>query len=88
MVATGGVDSSKLKSYIERIERLEEEKAGIGSDIRDLYAEAKSNGFDTKTMKSVIKLRKLKANDRAEQQYTLDLYQNALGMNVSYEEAA
>ena len=59
---TGGIESTKLKSYIERVERLEEEKAGLASDIRDILAEAKSNGFDTKTMRQVIKLRKMKSD--------------------------
>ncbi|PZP85863.1 MAG: hypothetical protein DI582_04510 [Azospirillum brasilense] len=86
MVQTGGVESSKLKSYIERIERLEEEKAGIGADVRDVFAEAKSNGFDTKTMRQVLKLRKMKTNERTEAEYMLDLYKRALGMESSFEE--
>lgn len=85
---TGGVESTKLKSYIERVERLEEEKAGLASDVRDVFSEAKSNGFDTKTMRSIVKLRKMKANDRAEAEYMLDLYKRALGMDAGYEEAA
>ena len=85
---TGGVEATKLKSYIERIEKLEEEKAALASDIRDVYAEAKSNGFDSKTMRTVVKLRKMKMNDRAEQEYMLDLYKRALGMDDSLEEAA
>jgi uncharacterized protein (UPF0335 family) len=85
---TGGVEATKLKSYIERIERLEEEKAGLSSDIRDVMAEAKSNGFDTKTMRTVVKLRKMKINERAEQEYMLDLYKRALGMDADLEEAA
>ena len=59
MVKAGGVESTKLKSYIERIERLEEEKKGLSSDITDLFSEAKSNGFDVKTMRQVLKLRKM-----------------------------
>ena len=91
MVKTGGVESTKLKSYIERIERLEEEKKGLSSDITDLFSEAKSNGFDVKTMRQVLKLRKMKTNDRTEQEYLLDLYKRALGMESSFdsdEEAA
>ncbi len=57
-----GIEAPKLKSYIERIERLEEDKKGIADDIRDVFAEAKSNGFDTKTMRTVLKLRKMKEN--------------------------
>ena len=85
---TGGVEAPKLKSYIERIEKLEEEKSGLAGDIRDVFAEAKSNGFDTKTMRTVVKLRKMKMNERAEQEYMLDLYKRALGMEDSLEEAA
>ena len=81
MVKTGGVETPKLKSYIERIERLEEEKSGLGADIRDVFGEAKSNGFDTKTMRDIIKLRKLAASIRTEQEYMLDLYKRALGMD-------
>ena len=86
MVQAGGVESTKLKSYIERIERLEEEKKGLASDITDLFSEAKSNGFDVKTMRQVLKLRKMKTNDRTEQEYLLDLYKRALGMESSFEE--
>lgn len=78
---TGGVETTKLKSYIERIEKLEEDKSDLASDVRDVFSEAKSNGFDTKTMRSVLKLRKMKANDRAEAEYMLDLYKRALGMD-------
>lgn len=86
MVKAGGVESTKLKSYIERIERLEEDKAGLASDVRDVYSEAKSNGFDTKTMRQVLKLRKMKSSDRTEAEYMLDLYKRALGMDTSYDE--
>jgi uncharacterized protein (UPF0335 family) len=86
MVKQGGVESTKLKSYIERIERLEEEKAGLGADVRDVFAEAKSNGFDTKTMRQVLKLRKMKANERTEQEYMLDLYKRALGMEATFDD--
>lgn len=83
---TGGVEATKLKQYIERIERLEEEKSALASDVKDLYAEAKANGFDTKTMRTIIRLRKMEANDRTEQEYMLDLYKRALGMTVEYDE--
>lgn len=86
MVKTGGVESTKLKSYIERIERLEEEKKALSSDITDLFSEAKSNGFDVKTMRQVLKLRKMKTNDRTEQEYLLDLYKRALGMESSFDD--
>lgn len=88
MVKIGGVEAPKLKSYIERIERLEEDKAGIGSDVRDVYSEAKSTGFDVKAMRQVIKLRKMKSNERTEAEYMLDLYLKALGMDGSYDEEA
>lgn len=84
---TGAVESDKLRSYINRIERLEEEKANIASDIRDIFAEAKSNGFDTKTMRKVLALRKLNHNDRLEQEYMLDLYKRALGLELELEDA-
>ncbi len=85
---TGAVESTKLRSYIERIEKLEEEKAAIAADVRDVFAEAKSNGFDTKTMRQVLKLRKLNHNDRLEQEYMLDLYKRALGLEMELDEAA
>lgn len=88
MTKTGGVEASKLKSYIERIERLEEDKKGISDDVRDVFAEAKANGFDTKTMRQIVKLRKMKANERTEAEYMLDLYKRALGLDVELEEAA
>lgn len=82
MTVVGNIEVSKLKSYIERVERLEEEKAGLSSDIRDIFAEAKSNGFCAKTMRQVIKLRKLKSNERTEQDYMLTLYKRALQMDL------
>ena len=78
----GGVETPKLKSYVERIERLEEEKAGYASDIKDVKAEAKANGFDVKAINQIIKDRKMKANERAERDYMYALYARALGMTV------
>ena len=78
MSEVGGIDSTHLASLIERIERLEEEKAGIASDIRDIYAEAKSAGFDTKAMRACIKLRKMNAADRDEQEILIETYRRAL----------
>ncbi len=75
---TGGIAADRLRSLIERIERLEEEKKAIASDIRDIFAEAKSAGFDVKIMKAVIKLRKMNAADRDEQEFLLDTYKKAL----------
>lgn len=74
----GGIAVDRLRSLIERIERLEEEKAGIAADIRDIYAEAKSAGFDTKVMRAMIKLRKMNAADRDEQEFLTDAYRKAL----------
>lgn len=74
----GGIAADRLRSLIERIERLEEEKAGIASDIRDVYAEAKSAGFDTKIMRVIIKLRKMNAADRDNEEYLIETYRKAL----------
>ena len=76
----GGVSGDQLRAFIERIENLEEEKAQIASHIRDVYAEAKANGFDTKIMRQVIKLRKLDGPERDELETLVDLYKAALGM--------
>jgi uncharacterized protein (UPF0335 family) len=70
----------QLKAVIERIERLEEEKKATADDIRDVYAEAKGNGFDIKALRSVVRLRKLDTDERREQQEVLDTYMHALGM--------
>jgi uncharacterized protein (UPF0335 family) len=70
----------QLKAIIERIERLEEEKKTISDDIRDVYAEAKGNGFDTKALRTIIRMRKQDANERAEQETILETYMQALGM--------
>lgn len=74
----GGIAADRLRSLIERIERLEEEKAALGSDIRDIYAEAKSAGFDVKIMRAIINLRKMNAADRDEQEFLLETYKKAL----------
>jgi uncharacterized protein (UPF0335 family) len=70
----------QLRSIIERIERLEEEKQALADDIKEVYAEAKANGFDAKTLRTVVKLRKEDANERQEREALLDLYMHALGM--------
>ena len=77
---TGGIAAENLKQIIDRIERLEEEKAGLVADIRDIYSEAKGTGFDTKIIRAIIRLRKLTQDDRQEQETLLDMYKNALGM--------
>jgi uncharacterized protein (UPF0335 family) len=70
----------QLKAIIERIERLEEEKKTIADDIRDVYAEAKGNGFDVKALRTIVRLRKQDANERAEEETILETYMQALGM--------
>jgi uncharacterized protein (UPF0335 family) len=79
-VKTGGIVGEQLQSLIERIERLEEEKAALAGDIKDVFAEAKGHGFDVKILRQVLKLRKMDKADRQEQEAMLDLYLNALGM--------
>ncbi len=71
---------ARLKSFVERVERLEADKANIAADIREVYAEAKSQGFDTKALRQVIRLRKMDPADRREQEELLDLYKGVLGM--------
>jgi uncharacterized protein (UPF0335 family) len=75
-----GVAVGPLRSFIERIERLEEEKKALTADIRDIYNEAKSQGFDSKVMRQVVRLRRMDRNDRLEQEALLDLYCDALGL--------
>lgn len=75
-----GFAAGQLRSIVERIERLEEEKAALAADIREVYAEAKGNGFDVARIRDVVKLRKLEAADRQEREAVLDLYKSALGM--------
>ncbi|RDD63030.1 DUF2312 domain-containing protein [Ferruginivarius sediminum] len=80
MADVGGIAADQLKQYIERIERLEEEKQALTADVREVYAEAKANGFDTKIMRQVVKLRKMDRDDRSEQEHLLELYKRALEM--------
>lgn len=75
-----GVATERLKSFVERIERLEEERAALASDIRDVYSEAKGAGFDVKVMRQVIRLRKLDRAEREEQEALLETYRRALGI--------
>lgn len=76
----GGIAVDRLRSLIERIERLEQEREAVTADIRDVFAEAKSAGFNIKIMREIIKLRKMNAADRDEKETLLDLYRRALGM--------
>lgn len=82
----GGLAVEQLKAIIGRVERLEEEKAGIAADIREVFAEAKGNGFDVKAIKQIIKIRAMDASEREEQQTVLDTYLHALGMVPQLEE--
>jgi uncharacterized protein (UPF0335 family) len=79
-MAKSGFAKDQLRSLIERVERLEEERTALTEDIREVYAEAKGNGFDTKILRQVVRLRKLDRADRQEQEAILDLYMSALGM--------
>ena len=76
----GGVAGQRLRSFLERVERLEEEKAELAEDIKEVYAEAKGVGFDVKTMRRIIKLRKMEPEKRREEDEILDLYKSAIGM--------
>jgi len=80
-MAEGNVSAEQLRLFIERVERLEEEKKGIADDIKDVYGEAKATGFDTKTMRSILRLRKMEKNARDEQDALLETYRNALGLH-------
>ena len=76
----GPISADRLKSFVERIEKLEEERHAIGGDIRDVYSEAKGVGYDVKTMRRIVSLRKMDAAERDEQEALLDTYKHALGM--------
>ena len=80
MVEIGGVAVDRLKSFVERIERLEEEKAALSADIREVYGEAKGAGFDVATLRQVVRMRKLDPSDRRRNEELLDLYQRALDL--------
>jgi uncharacterized protein (UPF0335 family) len=84
----GGIAGDRLKSFIERIERLEEERRALGADIKEVYAEAKGTGFDTKIMRQVIRLRRMDKDDLDEQESLLDVYKRALGMLPVESQAA
>lgn len=79
--SVGGVSGERLVNYLERIERLEEEKTGLADDIRDIYAEAKSAGYETKIMRQIVKLRKMDSQKRQEQEELLELYKSAIGLD-------
>jgi uncharacterized protein (UPF0335 family) len=81
MADVGGVASERLQSFIDRIERLEEEKKAMQNDIKDVFAEAKAAGFDNQIMRQILKLRTVDKADRQEQEHLLELYKRALGMD-------
>jgi uncharacterized protein (UPF0335 family) len=88
MPKAGGVAGDRLKSFIERIERLEEEKKALADDIKEVYSEAKGVGFDAKVMRQIVKIRKMDKDDLDEQEALLDTYMRALGMRRSGRVAA
>ncbi len=79
-IKSGGVAADRLRSLVERIERLEEERKALASDIKDIYSEAKSAGFDVKVLRQLIRIRKQEAAEVEEQETMLDIYRRALGM--------
>lgn len=86
MAKVGNLNCEQLRSIVERVEKLSEEKAGITADIADVFAEAKGNGFDVKTLRKIISLRKKDAAERDEEEYLLDVYKRAMGMAPDTEE--
>ena len=81
MVDFGGIAGDTLRSYIERIERLEAEKTALTADIREIFSEAKGNGFNVKIMRQIVRLRRMNREDRLEQEELLAIYQHAMGMD-------
>ena len=84
----GGIAGDRLRSFIERIERLEEEKRALSGDIKEVYAEAKGTGFDTKIMRQLIRIRRMDKDDYDEQETLLDIYKRAIGMSPEAPAAA
>jgi uncharacterized protein (UPF0335 family) len=80
MPEVGGIAGDRLKSFIERIERLEEEKRALAEDVKEIYSEAKGAGFDVKIIRQIIRIRKMDEDDRDEQEALLDTYLRAIGM--------
>ena len=80
MADVGGIAGEQLRSFIERIERLEEEKRALSADIKDVYAEAKAHGFDVTALRTIVRLRKQDSDERKEQEAILETYMHALGM--------
>jgi len=88
MPDVGGIAGERLRSFIERIERLEEEKRTLAEDIKEVFAEAKGSGFDAKIMRQIIKIRRMDKDDLDEQESLLDIYKRALGMLPDMPESA
>jgi uncharacterized protein (UPF0335 family) len=88
MADVGGIAGDRLKSFVERIERLEEERKALSNDIKEVYAEAKGTGFDVKIMRQVIRLRRMDKDDLDEQDALIDVYKRALGMLPAEESKA
>jgi uncharacterized protein (UPF0335 family) len=82
-VSPDSVAQDQIRAFVERIERMEEEKQAIAEDIKEIYAEAKGNGFDTKVLRQIVRIRKQDASERAEQEALLELYMTALGMSYA-----
>ena len=78
--AVGGIAADRLRSIVERVERLEEERKGLAGDIKDIFTEAKSAGFDVKVLRQIIRIRKQEPSEVEEQETLLDIYRRALGM--------
>ena len=87
MADVGGIAGDRLKSFIERIERLEEEKRALAEDIKEVFAEAKGTGFDPKIMRQIIRIRRMDKDDLDEQESLIEVYKRALGMLPAIEEA-
>ena len=85
-VSSDSVAQDQIRAFIERIERMEEEKKAIADDIKEIYAEAKGNGFDTKVLRQVVRIRKQDHQERMEQEAILELYMAALGMSMAPRE--
>ena len=80
MSDTGEIGAERLRSFIERVERLEEDRSNLNADTREVYSEAKSAGYDARTMRQIVRLRKLEPNERQEQEHLLEVYRNAVGI--------
>lgn len=78
--ASGGISAERLRSFVKRIEKLEEDKAAVAEDLKEVYAEAKGTGFDVKIIRKIVQIRKMELEKRREQDELIELYKSALGM--------